>query len=141
MSYDITHMWNLKNNMNELIYKTETDSRTQKTNLWLPNRKGSEGGINQEFRISRYKLLYIKQVNNKDLLYSIGNYIQYPVINHNGKDMYIYLQLNHFAVHQKLTHRCKSTILQPKKKKQSSDFILIAKISIQRRVPSFCEKS
>ena len=28
MSYDITHMWNLKNNMNELIYKTETDSQT-----------------------------------------------------------------------------------------------------------------
>ena len=23
---------------NELIYKTETDSQTQKTNLWLPKR-------------------------------------------------------------------------------------------------------
>ena len=26
MSYDITHMWNLKHDINELIYKTETDS-------------------------------------------------------------------------------------------------------------------
>ena len=26
MSYDITYMWNLKNDANELIYKTETDS-------------------------------------------------------------------------------------------------------------------
>ena len=26
----ITYMWNLKNSANELIYKTETDSQTQK---------------------------------------------------------------------------------------------------------------
>ena len=28
ISYDITHMWNLKYDTNELIYKTETDSQT-----------------------------------------------------------------------------------------------------------------
>ena len=33
-------MWNLKNDTNELIYKTETDSQTQKTNLWLPKGEG-----------------------------------------------------------------------------------------------------
>ena len=39
-------MWNLKNNTNESIYKTETDSQTQKTNLWLPKGKGfGEGEI------------------------------------------------------------------------------------------------
>ena len=27
--------------------------------------------------MSKYKLLYIKQINNKDLLYNTGNYIQY----------------------------------------------------------------
>ena len=26
--FDITYMWNLKNNTNESIYKTETDSQT-----------------------------------------------------------------------------------------------------------------
>ena len=26
ISYDITYLWNLKNNTSELIYKTETDS-------------------------------------------------------------------------------------------------------------------
>ena len=31
--------------------------------------------------------LYIEWINNKVLLYSIGNYIQYPVINHNRKNM------------------------------------------------------
>jgi len=35
--------------------------------------------------VSRCKLLYIEWINNKILLYSTGNYIQYPVINHNGK--------------------------------------------------------
>ena len=28
ISYDITYMWNLKYDTNELIYKTETDSQT-----------------------------------------------------------------------------------------------------------------
>ena len=29
-----------KSGTNELIYKTEIDSQTQKTNLWLPKGKG-----------------------------------------------------------------------------------------------------
>ena len=33
-----------------------------------------------------YTLLYRKQVNNKDLLYSKGNYTEYPVIIYNGKE-------------------------------------------------------
>ena len=49
---------------------------------------GSEGGGGKdwEFGISRCKLLYIGWINNKVLLYSIGKYIQYPMINHNGKE-------------------------------------------------------
>ena len=35
-------MWNLKYNINELIYKPETDSQTQVTNLWLPKAEGGE---------------------------------------------------------------------------------------------------
>ena len=54
----ITHMWNLKKDTNELIYKTETNSQTEKTNLWLPKGKG--GGINWEIGIDIYTLLYIK---------------------------------------------------------------------------------
>ena len=30
----------LKNDTDELIYKTEIDSQTLKTNLWLPKAKG-----------------------------------------------------------------------------------------------------
>ena len=49
----------LKNDINELIYKTEIESQTYKTNLWLSKGKVG-GGINKEFQISRYKLLHIK---------------------------------------------------------------------------------
>ena len=38
------------------------------------------------FGFSRYKLLYIEWINSKVLLYSTRDYIQYPVINHNGKE-------------------------------------------------------
>ena len=41
-----------------------------------------------EFGVSRCKLLHIEWINNKVLLYSTGNCIQYPVINHNGKEKY-----------------------------------------------------
>ena len=34
--YDISNMWNLKYDINDLIYKIETDSWTAKTNLCLP---------------------------------------------------------------------------------------------------------
>ena len=44
MSYDVTYMWNLKDDTNELIYKPEIDSRTRKTNFWLPKRKGRGWG-------------------------------------------------------------------------------------------------
>ena len=39
-SQDIAYMQNLKNDAIELVYKTETDSQIQKTNLWLPKGKG-----------------------------------------------------------------------------------------------------
>jgi len=44
------------------------------------------GGKDWKFGISRCKLLYIEWINNKVLLYSMGNYSKYPVINDNGKE-------------------------------------------------------
>ena len=83
--YDNTYTWNLKYDTNEPIYETETDSQTQRTDLWLPTGRVGEG-MEWEFGISRCKLLYKELINNKVLLYSTGNYIQYPVINHNGRE-------------------------------------------------------
>ena len=47
---------------------------------------GCWGGMEWEVGVSRCKLLYIEWINSKVLLYSTGNYIQYPMINHNGKE-------------------------------------------------------
>ena len=43
------------------------------------------GGINREIGIDLYTLLYIKQITDKDLVYSIGNSTQYSVIIYTGK--------------------------------------------------------
>ena len=51
----------------------------------LVNAKGWWGEVGWEFGVSRCKLLHTEQIN-KVLLHSTGNYIQYPVINHNGNE-------------------------------------------------------
>ena len=48
--------------------------------------RGGGGGMDWEFGVNRCKLVYIGWVNNKVSLYSTGSYIQYIVINHNGKE-------------------------------------------------------
>ena len=77
-------MSNLNYDTNELIYKTETNSNKE-CQFMVP--KGKRGGINWECGMSRYTLLHIKRMNNKVLLYSTGNYIQYAIISHNGQGM------------------------------------------------------
>ena len=50
--------------------------------------RGDDGeGKCWEFGVNRYKLLCTDCVNNKVLPYSTGDYIPYPVINHNGKNI------------------------------------------------------
>ena len=78
-------MWNnLNYDTNELIYETETDS--QRTDLRLPRVRWGGGRMDWEFGVSRCKVLYTEWINNKVQLCSTGNSIQYPGINHNGKE-------------------------------------------------------
>ena len=55
MSYTIAPVWNLNYDTSELIYETETDSQTQRADLWLPGG-GAGGGKDWEVGISRCKL-------------------------------------------------------------------------------------
>ena len=74
--------------LHDSIYRNYTElinSERQNTDLWLPRGRGGWGGMDWEFWIIRCKLLYTELINNKVLLYSTGNYIQYPVISYNGK--------------------------------------------------------
>ena len=70
---EIWHKWTYLQNRNRLTDRKQTC--------------GYQGGEGWERNgVSRCKLLYIKWINNKILLYSTGNYIQYPEINRNGKE-------------------------------------------------------
>ena len=64
-------------------------------------RKREGGGVNQEFRINIYTLLYIKQIINKDLLYSTGNDTQYFVMIYKGKEPEKYFNILRFLKHFK----------------------------------------
>ena len=63
--------------------------------LVVAKGEGGGGRMDWEVGVSRCKLLYMEWINNKVLLYSTENYIQYPMINHNGKEylknIYIYV--------------------------------------------------
>ena len=42
--------------------------------------------LDWEFGINRCKPVYVEWINKKILLYSTGNYVQFPPINHNRKE-------------------------------------------------------
>ena len=67
--------WHLINYTNETIYKTEIELQMQKPNLWFPRGKMLGRRINWETGIDIYTLLHVKQITNKNLLYSTGNSI------------------------------------------------------------------
>ena len=54
-------------------------------------REGVTGEMEWEAGVSRYNLLYRERINNEVLLYGTGNYIQYPVVNLNMKNIIIYV--------------------------------------------------
>ena len=74
-------MWNIKYNTNELSYKTEADSQT-----YIEN--GGCQGLGDGLGVwvwNQQKQTVIYRVDKQQiLLYS--TYIQYPLINHNGKE-------------------------------------------------------
>ena len=75
-------MWNLKYGTNEPTNKTETDSYD------IENReKGRGRGMDWEFGVGRCKVLHLERINNKLLMYSRGNYIQYTVIDQMEKNI------------------------------------------------------
>jgi len=75
-------MWNLKDDTNELVYKTESTHRHTKQ---IRGFQGEGlGGVEWTLGLADANH-YIEWINNKILLYSTRHYIQYPGIHHNGK--------------------------------------------------------
>ena len=67
------------------IYETNRFMDTGNT-LVVAKGEGIGGGMEGEVGVSRCKLLYTEWINNRVLLYSTENYVQYPMIHHNGKE-------------------------------------------------------
>ena len=114
--YDITYMWTLKKMIQmNLLIKQKQSHRCRKQTYGYQGVRG--GGINWEIGIDIYTLLYIKQITNKDLLYSTRNSTLYSVMAYMGKEskkewIYVYVYVIHIAVHLELTQHYKSAILQ-----------------------------
>ena len=66
------------------VYKKQT-RRHRKQIMVMKGEKGGDE-INQAFGINRYTVLYIKQITNKDLWFSTGNYTQYFVTIYKRKE-------------------------------------------------------
>ena len=73
--------------------KQEQTHRHREQACTCQGRKHWELGIADEI------YLYIEWIKNEVLQYGTGNFIQYPGINHKGKN--IYVKLNQCAVQQK----------------------------------------
>ena len=59
--------------------------------LVTAKRERVTGEMEWEAGVSRCNLLYGERINNEVLLYGTGNYIQYPVVNLNMKNIIIYV--------------------------------------------------
>ena len=83
--YDITYGWNLKYGTNDPICKTETNSRTWRTDLRLPRGRAGGSGMDGGFGISRCNLLHLERISNEVLLFSTGNSTQSLGVEHGGR--------------------------------------------------------
>ena len=60
--------------------------RIQRTDLWLSRERGMEVGSTGTFGLADTNYYtYMMGKQQGPTVYSTGNYIQYPVINYNGK--------------------------------------------------------
>ena len=69
----MSHMWNILK-----IIQMNLSTKQKQANRYRKQTQGYQrkrsGRINQKYEINRYTVLYIKQINNKDLLYSTELY-------------------------------------------------------------------
>ena len=101
-----------------LLGHTYTNEHTYKTKIRLTEQaygcqgKGWGEGTAREFKMDMYTLLYFKKwITNKDLLYSSRNSAQCPMAAWLRGELgaewkHVYVRLNPFTVHLKLSQHC-----------------------------------
>ena len=92
------------------IYLQNTNSLTDLENkLMVNSEEGCGDGMDGEFGMVMYTLLYLKWITNKDLLYSAGNSAQCYVAawmggEFGGERIHVFVWLSRFVVHLKLLY-------------------------------------
>ena len=75
----LKHIYGIqKNGTDEPVFKAEIEIQMQRTNVWTPREESGGrgvggGGMNCEIGIDMYTLMCVKQITNKNLLYSTRN--------------------------------------------------------------------
>lgn len=83
----IPYVWNLNmTEMNLAVKQEQNHSRREQTRGRKAGEGGDGGGMVSEGQVSRCRLLYMGWINSKVLLYSTGDYSQYPMISHSVKE-------------------------------------------------------
>ena len=72
-------MQNLKKMIQTNLFTKQKQTHRFRNEFMVTGGKGG-GGIDWEFGIDMYTLLYLKQITHKDLIHSTGNSAQYSVI-------------------------------------------------------------
>ena len=81
ISQDITYMWSLKMDTEDIVYKGNTGSETEKRSVEFPDGEiGDRGRMKSEVGINRYTLMYQKVFINNDTSDSTGNTTQYSSV-------------------------------------------------------------
>ena len=113
--------WNEESTSRILLWNTaKAVLRGKLIRLVVAKGMGKEEGRIGSLGVSRCKLLYTGWINNKFLLYTTGNSIQYPVINHKVKDykregiyMYNWISLQYNIVNQLYFNKVNFTRVHP----------------------------
>ena len=73
IQYGITYMWNLKrkHDTNELVYKAETDSQTQRMNLMVTRGEMWGQGMVKELRVDSKVLHHLYTYNLYSIIYQL----------------------------------------------------------------------
>ena len=83
-------MWSLKYDTNELTYETQSGTQPPGTRWQVPRRRGGwegwTGSLGLQISLQMQTRMYWMDKHQEPTV-STGNYTQYPVINHKGKNI------------------------------------------------------